>query len=58
MTVLRRLDAKLKPTNQAVLDMSESLDKAGVVDPSANSRPALLQYVRFTLGRRNDRLSR
>ncbi len=31
MTVLRRLDALLEPTNQAVLDMKSSLDKAGIV---------------------------
>ena len=31
MTVLRRLDAVLEPTKQAVLDMKTSLDKAGVV---------------------------
>jgi type I restriction enzyme M protein len=31
MTVLRRLDAELEPTKQAVLDMKASLDKAGIV---------------------------
>jgi len=31
MTVLRRLDAVLEDTKQAVLDMQTSLDKAGVV---------------------------
>jgi type I restriction enzyme M protein len=31
MTVLRRLDAVLEPTKQAVLDMKASLDKAGIV---------------------------
>jgi type I restriction enzyme M protein len=31
MTVLRRLDAVLEPTKQAVLDMKESLDGSGVV---------------------------
>jgi len=30
MTVLRRLDAVLEPTKQAVLDMKASLDKAGI----------------------------
>jgi type I restriction enzyme M protein len=30
MTVIRRLDAVLEPTKQAVLDMKASLDKAGV----------------------------
>jgi type I restriction enzyme M protein len=32
MIVLRRLDAVLEPTKQAVLDMKTSLDKAGIVD--------------------------
>lgn len=32
MTVLRRLDAVLEPTKQAVLDMKASLDKAGIMD--------------------------
>ncbi len=32
MTVLRRLDAVLEPTKQAVLDMKASLDEAGIVD--------------------------
>jgi type I restriction enzyme M protein len=31
MTVLRRLDAVIEPTKQAVLDMKASLDKAGIV---------------------------
>lgn len=31
MTVLRRLDAVLEPTKQAVLDLNESLDRAGIV---------------------------
>ena len=31
MTVIRRLDAVLEPTKQAVLDMKERLDRAGVV---------------------------
>ena len=31
MTVLRRLDAVLEPTKQAVLDMKASLDKANIV---------------------------
>ncbi len=38
-TVLRRLDAVLEPTKQAVLDMKASLDKAGVT----NQEPALRQ---------------
>jgi type I restriction enzyme M protein len=32
MTVLRRLDAVLEPTKQAVLDMKAMLDKAGIVN--------------------------
>src|SRR5881227_490889 len=39
MTVLRRLDAVLEPTKQAVLDMKASLDKAGIT----NQDPALRQ---------------
>jgi type I restriction enzyme M protein len=35
MTVLRRLDAVLEPTKQAVLDMKASLDKAGIVHQDA-----------------------
>src|SRR4030042_3304199 len=35
MTVLRRLDAVLEPTKQAVLDMKVSLDKAGIVHQDA-----------------------
>ena len=44
MTVLRRLDAVLEPTKQAVLDMKAALDQAG---PGAvpGRRPGLLQYV-------------
>ena len=33
MTVLRRLDAVLEPTKQAVLDMRASLDKARITSP-------------------------
>ena len=40
MTVIRRLDAVLEPTNQAVLDMSKTLDKAGVVDQRLALRQA------------------
>ena len=32
MTVIRRLDAVLEPTKQAVLDMKERLDEAGIVN--------------------------
>jgi type I restriction enzyme M protein len=39
MTVLRRLDAVLEPTKQAVLDLKSSLDQAGVT----NQEPALRQ---------------
>ena len=53
MTVLRRLDAELEASKQAVLDMKASLDKAGI----ANQDPALRQAAgrafyntsRFTL---------
>jgi len=53
MTVLRRLDAVLEPTKQAVLDMKASLDKAKIT----NQDPALRQAAgqafyntsRFTL---------
>src|SRR5438128_8195704 len=40
MTVLRRLDAVLEPTKQAVLDMKASLDKAGIVHQDAALRQA------------------
>ena len=40
MTVLRRLDAVLEPTSQAVLDMKENLDKAGVTNQDAALRQA------------------
>ncbi len=39
MTVIRRLDAVLEPTKDAVLGMKEQLDKAGI----ANQRAALCQ---------------
>ena len=35
MTVLRRLDAVLEPTKDAVLDMKATLDKAGIVHQDA-----------------------
>ena len=35
MTVLRRLDAVLEPTKQAVLDMKATLDAAGVANQDA-----------------------
>ena len=40
MTVIRRLDAVLEHTKQAVLDMKASLDKAGVVHQDAALRQA------------------
>ena len=40
MTVLRRLDAALEPTKQAVLDMKVSLDKAGITNQDAALRQA------------------
>ena len=38
MTVIRRLDAVLEPTKQAVLDMKAKLDKAGIANPEAALR--------------------
>jgi len=40
MTVIRRLDAVLEPTKQAVLDMKDSLDKAGIVHQELTLRQA------------------
>ncbi|MGE5482043.1 MAG: type I restriction-modification system subunit M, partial [Bacteroidota bacterium] len=40
MTVLRRLDAVLEPTKQAVLEMKANLDKAGIVHQDAPLRQA------------------
>jgi type I restriction enzyme M protein len=40
MTVLRRLDALLEPSKQAVLDMKGSLDKAGIVHQDQALRQA------------------
>ena len=40
MTVLRRLDAVLEPTKQAVLDMKASLDAAGIVNQDQALRQA------------------
>ena len=40
MTVLRRLDAVLEPTKQAVLDMKVSLDKAGITNQDQALRQA------------------
>ncbi|MDQ0394973.1 type I restriction-modification system subunit M [Labrys monachus] len=53
MTVLRRLDAVLEPTKQAVLSMKASLDKAGITNQDAALRQAAGQAFyntsRFTL---------
>jgi type I restriction enzyme M protein len=52
-TVLRRLDAVLEPTKQAVLDMKASLDKAGIVNQDQAMRQAAGQAFynnsKFTL---------
>src|SRR3954469_18412556 len=40
MTVLRRLDAVLEPTKQAVLDMKQALDEAGITNQDAALRQA------------------
>src|SRR2546425_4365100 len=53
MTVLRRLDAVLEPTKQAVLDMKVSLDKVGIVHQDQALRQAAGQAFyntsKFTL---------
>ena len=53
MTVLRRLDAVLEPTKQAVLEMKASLDKAGITNQDQALRQAAGQAFyntsRFTL---------
>ena len=53
MTVLRRLDVVLESTKQAVLDMKEMLDSAGVVDQDAalcqESEQAFYNTSKFTL---------
>ena len=41
MTVLRRLDAVLEPTKQAVLDMKASLDEAGITNQDQVSTSTL-----------------
>src|SRR6266851_3971892 len=38
MTVIRRLDAVLEPTKQAVLDMKSRLDSAGITNQDAALR--------------------
>jgi type I restriction enzyme M protein len=53
MTVLRRLDAVLEPTKQAVLDMKTALDKAGITNQDQALRQAAGQAFynmsKFTL---------
>ena len=53
MTVLRRLDVVLEETKQAVLDMKEMLDEAGIVDQEAAlcdaSSQAFYNTSKFTL---------
>jgi type I restriction enzyme M protein len=53
MTVLRRLDAVLEPTKQAVLDMKASLDKARITNQDQALRQAAVQSFyntsKFTL---------
>jgi len=62
MTVLRRLDAVLEPTQQAVLDMKASLEKAGIVHQEAALRQASGQAFyntsKFTLRDLRARASR
>ena len=43
MTVLRRLDAVLEPTKQAVIEMKSALDKAGIANQDAALRQAARQ---------------
>jgi type I restriction enzyme M protein len=53
MTVLRRLDALLEPTQKAVIEMKASLDKAGIVhqDPALRQAAGQAFYntSKFTL---------
>ena len=62
MAVLRRLDAVLEDGKQAVLDMKEALDSAGVVEQDAMLREAAGQAFyntsRFTLRDLRSRASR
>ncbi|NLG78563.1 MAG: SAM-dependent DNA methyltransferase [Firmicutes bacterium] len=62
MTVIRRLDAVLEPTKQAVLDMKASLDKAGIANQDAALRKAAGQAFyntsKFTLRDLKARASR
>ncbi len=62
MTVLRRLDAVLEPTKQAVLEMKDSLDKANIVHQDQALRQAAGQAFyntsKFTLRDLRARASR
>ena len=62
MTVIRRLDAVLEPTKQAVLEMKDTLDKAGIVHQDAALRTAAGQAFyntsKFTLRDLKARASR
>jgi len=62
MTVIRRLDAVLEPTKQAVLEMKATLDKAGIVHQDAALRQAAGQAFyntsKFTLRDLKARASR
>jgi type I restriction enzyme M protein len=62
MTVVRRLDAVLEPTKQAVLDMKASLDKAGITNQDLALRQAAGQAFyntsKFTLRDLKARASR
>ena len=53
MTVLRRLDAVIEPTKQAVLDMKAALDQMGITDQKVSLRQAAGQAFyntsKFTL---------
>jgi type I restriction enzyme M protein len=53
MTVLRRLDAVLEPTKQAVITMRDSLDRSGIVHQDEALRQAAGQAFyntsKFTL---------
>ena len=62
MTVLRRLDAVLEPTKQAVLDMKAALDEMGIADQKVALRQAAEQPFyntsKFTLHDLRARASR
>ena len=62
MTVLRRLDAVLEDSKQAVLDIKETLDKAGVIEQDAALRQvagqAFYNTSRFTMRDLRARASR